>query len=82
MAKKKSGESISFEEALLQLEETVAKLEQGDLKLDEAMELFGRGVELAADCNKKLASAQQRVEKIMQDAKGDLFLQPMVLTEE
>lgn len=41
---------LTYEEALQALEESVSKLEKGDLPLEEALSAYQRGVELAAYC--------------------------------
>ena len=41
-------EELSFEDALLELEQTVAELESGNLTLDASLSLFERGRRLAA----------------------------------
>ena len=60
------GESlVKFEEAMVQLEETVKKLESGDVSLEEAMELFEKGVGLSKTCQKLLSEAQLKVTKLI-----------------
>jgi exodeoxyribonuclease VII small subunit len=54
-----------FEQALAELEALVARLERGDLPLDEALKTFERGVELTRHCQGALKSAQQRVEILL-----------------
>jgi len=54
-----------FEQALAELEALVARLERGDLPLDEALKTFERGVELTRHCQGSLKSAQQRVEILL-----------------
>ncbi len=56
---------MSFEEALLELESIVEKIEEGQLSLDESLVLFERGITLVKECNTRLRSAQQKVEKLM-----------------
>ena len=58
---------LKFEAALQELEETVTKLEGGDLALEEALELFERGQILAAHCSVQLESAAMRVETLTGD---------------
>lgn len=60
-------ETLSFEEALLELEQTVARLESGDLTLDESLSLFERGRRLAAHCSLLLDKAQLRIEQLTED---------------
>jgi exodeoxyribonuclease VII small subunit len=54
-----------FEQALTELEALVARLERGDLPLDEALKTFERGVELGLHCQEALKTAQQRVEILL-----------------
>jgi exodeoxyribonuclease VII small subunit len=54
-----------FEQALAELEALVARLERGDLPLDEALKTFERGVELTRHCQGALKAAQQRVEILL-----------------
>lgn len=56
--------TLSFEAALKQLEEVVARLESGEASLDEAITLYARGDALRAQCEARLKDAQARIEKI------------------
>lgn len=51
----------SFEQALSELESLVAKMEQGELSLEESLKSFERGVELTRYCERTLTQAEQRV---------------------
>lgn len=55
---------LTFEAALKRLEEIVRKLETGDTPLDEAIDLYAEGDRLKQQCEKRLADAQARIEKI------------------
>ncbi len=57
---KPSGE-LSFEKALTELEKIVARMESGDLSLEQALATHKRGLELARFCQKQLEAAQQQV---------------------
>lgn len=59
---------MKFEAALKQLEETVNKLESGETTLDEAMELFEKGVSLSRTCQKLLGEAQLKVTKLIAES--------------
>ncbi|MBV9842166.1 MAG: exodeoxyribonuclease VII small subunit [Sphingomonadaceae bacterium] len=63
--------ALSFEEALRELETIVQQLESGDAPLDKAIDLYGRGDRLRAQCEARLATAQARIEQIQlgQDGK-------------
>lgn len=60
-------ENLSFEEALKELEQTVGRLEAGDLTLEESLALFERGQKLSRHCQAILAQAQLRVEVLTAD---------------
>lgn len=63
-------ETMSFEEAMKELEATVGKLEHGDATLEESIALYERGAKLRAHCDKRLREAEERVEKITLAANG------------
>lgn len=54
-----------FEKSLTELESLVEKLESGELPLEEALQLFERGVTLTRECQSALAAAQARVEVLL-----------------
>jgi exodeoxyribonuclease VII small subunit len=51
----------SFEQALAELEKIVAKMESGELSLEQALATHKRGLELARFCQQRLEAAQQQV---------------------
>jgi exodeoxyribonuclease VII small subunit len=64
----KKAKENNFEATLADLEELVAKLESGDLPLDEALKQFELGVKLTRECQQQLQSAQQRVQVLLQQS--------------
>lgn len=68
----KNVDTLSFEEALSELEGIVRSLESGQGKLDEAISAYERGELLKAHCEKKLKEAQDKIEKIKISADGSL----------
>ena len=52
---------MSFEENMNKLSEIVAELEKGDISLEKAVELYGKGVKLSAQCKKQLQKAQLKI---------------------
>ncbi len=70
-------ESLSFEAALKELEGIVGRLEQGEVDLEDSIALYERGQELKAHCEKKLKSAEGRLEKIVLGASGPAGTEPM-----
>lgn len=67
---------VNFEQALKSLEEAVARLEQGQLPLDEALACFERGVQSAGQCRELLGAVEERVEVLLRDAAGRLRVEP------
>jgi exodeoxyribonuclease VII small subunit len=66
----------SFEEVLRELEEIVNRLEQGDLPLEESLQLFEQGVRLSRACHGKLDEAQKRLEILLKDEEGVMAARP------
>lgn len=54
----------SFEEAYAELEAIVAKLEAGELSLEDSIRLYERGRALAAHCQNLLDKAELRVNQL------------------
>ena len=65
-----AGEKKNFEQSITELGEIVRKLDSGQISLDEAMELFEKGVKLTKECNKMLDEAEQKVEVLLKTS-GD-----------
>ena len=73
MAKaKEKAETPTFEQAFRELEETVAKLEAGELSLDESLALFQRGMVLAKQCGEMLDRAELRIKELVPQADGSV----------
>ncbi len=63
--------TATFESALKKLEETVDKLEEGSIPLDEALTTFESGVRWSRECSKFLENAEQRIETIIKNENGE-----------
>ena len=63
--------SMEFEKAISRLEEIVAQMEQGNLPLDKALQLFEEGTALVKSCAKQLDEAELKVVKLMKGADGE-----------
>ena len=61
---KSTLETLTFEQALSELEAIVEQLERGDVSLDTAIDAYARGMSLKAHCQARLEEARLRVEKI------------------
>lgn len=70
---------LSFEEAMEQLEHIVDLLEEGDVPLEEAINIYKRGMDLSKICHGKLQSAQEQLVQIV-DENGEL--KPFQVKEE
>lgn len=57
----------TFEDLLTQLDETVKKMESGQLSLEESLSCFEKGIALTRQCQRLLDAAEQRIEKLMQE---------------
>ncbi len=77
MADTAGAERVRFEDALRDLEETVQRLESGELSLEDALAAFECGVGLVRVLNEKLAEVEQRVEVLMRDSRGRLGTRPL-----
>ena len=66
--------SESFEESLAVLEESVQRLEAGDLKLEEALDVFEKGVAASRTCGQWLDQTRERVQVLTADAEGQFRL--------
>ena len=61
---------MTYEASLKRLEEIVQRLERGDVSLEESIELFREGSDLAASCKKTLEDAKLRVKTISEEQNG------------
>ena len=69
-------EEITFEQALKNLEEAVARLEKGQIPLDEALDSFEAGVQSANLCRKKLCAVEARIETLTKNGDGSFTTEP------
>jgi len=53
--------AATFEKALAELEKIVARMESGELSLEDALATHKRGLELARFCQQKLEAAQAQI---------------------
>ena len=64
--------ALTFDQALEELQATVARLEAGGQPLEEAIVLYERGVALHEHCARLLAAAELRVKRLVERAGGAL----------
>jgi len=59
---------LDYEAAVAELESLVARLEQGDIPLEESLKLYESGVLLTRECQDALQTAEQKVQVLMQQS--------------
>ena len=63
--------TLSFEDALKRLETIVQRLESGDATLDESIALYAEGDQLKKQCEARLKSAQEKIDRIVLGSDGN-----------
>lgn len=82
MARKKAlSQDVCFEDALGKLELIVKELENGELPLEEALTKFAEGVDLSKLCLARLNAAEQAIDTILREEKGQLAEHPLRMQE-
>lgn len=67
----KQVKSMSFEEAMAELEDVVGQLESGEVALEDSIKLYERGAALKAHCEARLKAAEEKVLAITQSESGE-----------
>ena len=62
--------ALSFDKALDELRDVVARLEHGSLPLEESIALYERGALLHQHCSELLDAAELRVQRLVDDSRG------------
>ncbi|WP_408006709.1 exodeoxyribonuclease VII small subunit [Pseudalkalibacillus sp. A8] len=57
----------SFEEAMMELEDIVGKLEEGDVPLEESIRLFQEGMKLSKLCHDKLQDVEKQMDELLKE---------------
>lgn len=55
---------MKFEQAILELQQIVGKMESADVSLDESLSLYEKGIALCTFCSKELESAKGKITKL------------------
>lgn len=72
----KPARADSFEKNLERLDSIVRQLEDADLPLEKALQLYEEGMKLSEVCHKQLQEAEGRVEILMKKAGGKMTAEP------
>ncbi len=65
--------NMTFEAAMVRLEEIVRALESGNAPLDVSLGLFEEGVALVKLCNHRLDTAEQKVKLLVRNENGEMI---------
>ena len=76
MAKKDESKTVSFEEALAQLEQIVGAIESGQIGLEESLAKYEQGMALVKRCRGILDRAEKRIE-ILNQSGDTLAAEPL-----
>ncbi|MBL0955239.1 MAG: exodeoxyribonuclease VII small subunit [Leptospira sp.] len=64
--------TISFEEAIRELEDIAEKLERGTLSLEDSIKAYERGMELKKICSERLVDAEAKIEFLTKAPSGEV----------
>lgn len=65
--KKEMGQPLSIEENFAKLEETIQRLESGEVSLEEAFVFYSEGMKLIKDCNDQIDRVEKQVLKLTEE---------------
>ena len=74
MAAKKDPAKRTFEQSLARLEKIVDSLEQGNVPLENAIELYEEGIGLSKECLDTLSKAELKIKKLNKDMSNKIEL--------
>lgn len=74
--------NMKFEDAMIELESKVKKLESGSLTLDESIAAFEEAVKFIRVCNKQLENAERRVRMLTEGNDGSVTDVPFDIENE
>jgi len=69
--KKSTTESLTYEQALGELESLIDRIEQGEIGLEESLSEYRRGAALLKRCRGILETAEQQIEELTADEPDD-----------
>ncbi len=72
---------LSFDEALVRLEQLVEEMERGEMTLEMSMQKHAEGTELSRFCHQQLQAAEAAVNKVIKESDGILSEIELTLPE-
>lgn len=70
--------NMTFEQALVALEDIVNKLEAGTLSLEESLHAYEQGISLSRFCSQKIEFARQKVSILSEGEDGTITDKPFI----
>jgi len=67
---------INYEQSVKRLEDIIKQLEEGELPLEQSIELFTEGIGLVKTCNNYLEEAEEKIKILVGDKLEDFNLTP------
>lgn len=64
-------QAMTFEQALIRLEEIVKQMEKGNISLEESLQLFEEGTALVRQCGAQLDQAELKIVRLMKGPDGN-----------
>ncbi|KPU44910.1 exodeoxyribonuclease 7 small subunit [Oxobacter pfennigii] len=80
--KTQKNENIKFEEALEKLEKIIAKLQEGNLNLDDSLKFYEEGIGLVRVCQQKLDTAESKITMLVNEGSADKKEVPFTMEAE
>ncbi|MCM1565790.1 MAG: exodeoxyribonuclease VII small subunit [Dehalobacter sp.] len=74
MKKNSDKEAFTFDKGIERLEQIINDLDQNNVQLEQALDLFGEGIKLIKQCNGLLDSAEAKVKVLLENSKGELVV--------
>ena len=71
---------VTFDVALEKLEDLAAHLEEADIPLEQALEIYESAVHLFAYCRQRLDGIEQRIEQLSETLDGTLTVESIPTT--
>jgi exodeoxyribonuclease VII small subunit len=74
--------TLSYEQALAELEQVIKRLETGSIELADSIAWYERGTALAARCGELLEATERKVERLVLGPRGELSEVPLADAED
>ena len=62
----KKTDSLNFEGSMIELEELVERMEDGEQSLEDSLKDFERGIALTRSCQKSLQETEQKIQQLIE----------------